>query len=106
MGVERVDHQTGPAQCRDADLGIRRGADRVVDLGHDVVDAERLGRDLGGHDVAVVAFGQGQEDVGALGARRAAARPRRCRRRGPRSPGSVDGRRSKLRLTMSRITTS
>ena len=31
-------------------------------------DAERLDRELGGHDVAVVALGQGEEDVGAFGA--------------------------------------
>ena len=29
---------------------------------------ERLDRELGGHDVAVVALGQGEEQVGALGA--------------------------------------
>ena len=41
---------------------------RVVDLGDDPLDAERLVGELGGHDVAVVALGQGQEHVGALGA--------------------------------------
>ena len=70
-------------------------------LAIDLLDAERLGGQLGGHDVAVVALGQGQEDVGALGAgaaqdvlvgavaadglppkvagRRSKARRRRCR---------------------------
>ena len=65
--VDRVDHQPRPAEGGDAELRVGLGPDRVVDLGDDLVDAERLGRQLGGHDVAVVALGQGQEDVGALG---------------------------------------
>ena len=66
--IDGVHHQPRPAQRRDPELGVGLGPQRVVDLGDDPVDAERLGRELGGHDVAVVAFGQGQEDVGALGA--------------------------------------
>ena len=66
--VDGVDHQPGPAQRGDPELGVGLGPQRVVDLGDDPVDAELLGRELGGHDVPVVAFGQGQEDVGALGA--------------------------------------
>ena len=66
--IDGVDHQPGPAQRGDPELGIGLGPQRVVDLGDDPVDAELLGRELGGHDVPVVAFGQGQEDVGALGA--------------------------------------
>ena len=50
------------------ELRVRLGPHRVVDLGDDLRDAERLGRELGRHDVAVVALGHGQEDVGALGA--------------------------------------
>ena len=49
---------------------------------------EPLGRQLGRQDVAVVALGQGEEPVRSLRRRRAAGRPRRCRRRGPPGPGS------------------
>ena len=66
--IDGVDHEPRPAQRGDAELGVGLGPQRVVDLGDDPLDAELLGRELGGHDVPVVAFGQGQEDVGALGA--------------------------------------
>ena len=48
--------------------GVGLGAHRVVDLGHDVRDPERLGRQLSREDVAVVAVGQREEPVGAFGA--------------------------------------
>ena len=87
------------------ELGVGLGPQRVVDLGDDPADAERLGGELGGHDVAVVALGQGEEHVGALGA-------------GPAQDvlvgavaadgvaAEVDGRRSKAAVAMSRMITS
>ena len=53
-------------QRGDAELGVGRRPDRVVDLGDDPGHLERLDRQLGGHDVAVVALGEGKEDVGTL----------------------------------------
>ena len=63
-----VDHHHRPVQRVDAQRGVGLGPDRVVDLADDVLDAERLGRQLGGQDVAVVAVGERQEPVGAFGA--------------------------------------
>ena len=40
----------------------------IVDLGDHPIDAERLVGELRGHDVAIVALGQGDEHVGSLGA--------------------------------------
>ncbi len=48
-------------------VGVR--ADRIVDLTDHVLDAEDLLRDLGGHQVAVVALGQREERVGLVDAR-------------------------------------
>ena len=61
-------HQVGAAQGRDAEVRVRLGPDGVVDLGHGLAGAERLDAQLRGHDVAVVALGQGEEQVGVLGA--------------------------------------
>ena len=69
VGQQRVGHEVGPADRGDAEIGVRLGPDRVVDLGDDALDPERLGRQLGGHHVAVVTLGQGQEDVRAFGTR-------------------------------------
>ena len=89
------------------ELGVGRRPHGVVDLGDDLRGrSKRLGRELRGHHVAVVALGQGEEDVGALGARAAqhvlvgaVAADRRC-------PPNVDGRRSKAAVDMSRTMTS
>ena len=67
--LDGVGEHRRPADRGDPELGVGGRPDRVVDLGQDPLDAELLGRDLGRHDVAVVALGEGQEDVGALGAR-------------------------------------
>jgi hypothetical protein len=42
-----IDHQPGPAQRGDPELGIGLGPERVVDLGDDPLDAERLDGQLG-----------------------------------------------------------
>src|SRR5690348_6310048 len=52
----------------DAELLVRLGALGVVDAGDDVRDLEDVLGDLRGHDVAVVAFGHGDEAVGLLDA--------------------------------------
>ncbi len=64
---DRVEHEVRAADRREPEGGVRLGAQRVVDLGDDLGDAERLGGQLRGHHVAVVALGQGQEQVRALG---------------------------------------
>ena len=61
--ADGVDHPARPVDRVDAHRGVGLGAHRVVDLGHDVRDAERLGRQLGGEDVAVVAVGEREEPV-------------------------------------------
>ena len=66
--VDRVGHQVRPAERRDPEVRVRLGPDRVVDLGDDPLRPERLVGELGGHDVAVVALGHRDEDVGVLGA--------------------------------------
>ena len=63
-----LDHHVRPADDGDAHRGVRLGPDRVVDLGHDHRHRERLGRQLRGEDVAVVALGEREEPVGALDA--------------------------------------
>ena len=68
---DRIDHQAGAAERCDAKLGIRGGAHRVVDLGDDLARPECLDGELGGHDVAVVALGQGDEQIRILGPRAA-----------------------------------
>jgi hypothetical protein len=65
---DRVREHRGPADRRDAELRVRGGSDRIVDLRDHLADAELLHRDLRGHDVPVVALGEGQEDVRALSA--------------------------------------
>ena len=62
--IHGVDDQPGAAHRGDAELGVGLGAERIVDLGDDPLGAERLDRQLGRHDVAVVTLGQGQEDIG------------------------------------------
>jgi hypothetical protein len=62
--VDRVRHQVRPAERRDPEVGVGLRADRVVELGHDLVDVERLVGQLGGHHVAVVALGHRDEHVG------------------------------------------
>src|SRR2546428_4441232 len=49
-----------------AELAVDVLADGVVDPGDDAWDLEDLPSDLGGHDVAIVAIGQGGEAVGRL----------------------------------------
>ena len=61
-------HQIGPAQRRDPQVRVGLGPDRIVDLGERLLRPEDLDAQLGGHHVAVVALGQGQEQVGILGA--------------------------------------
>ncbi len=64
----RGGHQVGATEGGDAQVGIRLGANRVVDLGDRLAGAELLDAQLRGHDVAVVAFCEGEEEVGVLGA--------------------------------------
>lgn len=64
-----IGHQRRPAEGRDPELRIGLRAHRVVDLGDDRPNLEHLGRELGRHDVSVVAFGHRQEDVRARGTR-------------------------------------
>ncbi len=65
--VDGIHHQPGPAQRRDPELCVGRGPQRIVDLGDDLAGRQLLHGELGGHDVPVVALGQGQEQVGVLG---------------------------------------
>src|SRR6185436_12552128 len=57
-------HEVRPAERGEAEVGICRRPERVVDLGDHVLRAERLGRQLAGHDVPVVALGHRDEQVG------------------------------------------
>ncbi len=57
----------GAADGLQAQRPIRLGPERVVDLGDDPRNAEHVLGQLGGHDVAVVALGQGHDDLGHLG---------------------------------------
>ena len=50
-----------------AEFRVRGRPHRVVDLGDDLLDPERLRRELGGHDVAIVTLGQGDEDASGCG---------------------------------------
>src|ERR1035437_7890765 len=61
-----IHHEVGPAKRDYAQFCVGSGPDRVVDLGDDLWDAERLDRHLSGHDIAVVALSQREEDIGAL----------------------------------------
>jgi hypothetical protein len=65
---DRVGHQVRPTDRGDPQLGIGQRPQWVIDLGDDLLDPEGLGRQLGGHDVPVVALGHRQEQVGILGA--------------------------------------
>ena len=53
---------------RDAEPLVDRGSPRVVDAGHDPLDAERLAGDPGDHDVRVVPVRDGRESSGLLDA--------------------------------------
>ena len=66
-GEQAVDEDVRPAEGRDPEIGIGGGAHRIVDLRDDPLRPEVLDGDLGRHDVAVVALGEREEDVGILG---------------------------------------
>ena len=68
----------------DAEPLVDLGAARVVDAGHDVLDAERLAGHPGGDDVGVVAAGDRGEGVGV-----ARCRPRRRTSRSKPTPVTV-----------------
>ena len=63
---QRVHEQPRAADGGQAEHRVCLGANRIVDLGHDVLDAECLGRELRGEGVAVVALGQREEPVRGL----------------------------------------
>jgi hypothetical protein len=61
----------GAADGLQAQRPIGLGPERIVDLGDDPGNAEHVLGQLGGHDIPIVALGQGHDDLGHLGFRTA-----------------------------------